>query len=157
MRSEGCFGTGQIFHTLRVDGRGEDRLEHLTLEDLGTGRRAEVAAAAVFVMIGAEPHTEWLRDGIARDARGYLLTGRDVPAAAWPLQRPPLPFETSMAGVFAAGDARHGSVKRVAGAVGEGSVTIGSVHQYLAELARADTAAGETDDPGAASSAQNPV
>jgi thioredoxin reductase (NADPH) len=75
--------------------------------------------------------------------------------AAWPLQRPPLPFETSMPGVFAAGDARHGSVKRVAGAVGEGSVTIGSVHQYLAERARADTATGETDEAGAAAPAQN--
>jgi thioredoxin reductase (NADPH) len=138
-----------------VDGRGEDRLERLTLEEVGTGRRAEVAAAAVFVMIGAEPHTEWLHDAVARDERGYLLTGRDVPVAAWPLQRPPLPFETSMPGVFAAGDARHGSVKRVAGAVGEGSVTIGSVHQYLAERARADTATGETDEAGAAAPAQN--
>ena len=138
-----------------VDGRGEDRLEHLTLEEVGTGRRAEVAAAAVYVMIGAEPHTEWLHDAVARDERGYLLTGRDVPAAAWPLQRPPLPFETSMPGVFAAGDARHGSVKRVAGAVGEGSVTIGSVHQYLAERARADTVVGETDEAAAAAPAQN--
>jgi thioredoxin reductase (NADPH) len=115
-----------------VDGRGEDRLETLTLEDMATGRREEVAAAAVFVLIGAEPRTDWLREVIQRDERGYLLTGGDVPGQAWPLARPPLPFETSMPGVFAVGDTRHGSVKRVAGAVGEGSVAVGSVHQYLA-------------------------
>jgi thioredoxin reductase (NADPH) len=118
-----------------VDGHGEDRLETLTLENVATGQREEVAAAAIFVMIGAEPHTEWLRDVLQRDDRGYLLTDRDVPQAAWPLARPPLPFETSLPGVFAVGDARHGSVKRVAGAVGEGSVAVGSVHQYLAALA----------------------
>ena len=64
-----------------VDGRGEDRLETLTLEDVGTGQREEVAAAAVFVLIGAEPRTEWLRDVVQRDDRGFILTGRDVPAA----------------------------------------------------------------------------
>ena len=92
-------------------------------------------AAAVFVLIGAESHTDWLRDVLVRDARGFILTGRDVPAGAWPLERPPLPYETSRPGVFAAGDVRHGSVKRVAEAVGEGSVAVGSVHQYLAEAA----------------------
>lgn len=114
-----------------VDGRGEDRLETLTLEDSRTGQREEVAAAAVFVLIGAEPHTEWLRDVIERDHHGYLLTDRDIPQQAWSFARPPLPFETSLPGVFAVGDVRHGSVKRVAGAVGEGSVAVGSVHQYL--------------------------
>jgi thioredoxin reductase (NADPH) len=115
-----------------VSGHGEDRLETLTLEDVASGQREEVAGAAVFVLIGAEPHTEWLRHILQRDDRGYILTGRDVPLQAWPLQRPPLPFETSMPGVFAVGDARHGSMKRVAGAVGEGSVAVGSVHQYQA-------------------------
>jgi thioredoxin reductase (NADPH) len=115
-----------------VDARGTDRLEALTLEDLGTGTRDEVAAAAVFVLIGAEPRTDWLRDVIRLDDRGFILAGRDVPPDAWPLSRPPLPFETSLPGVFAAGDVRYGSVKRVAGAVGEGSVAVGSVHQYLA-------------------------
>ena len=129
-----------------ADGEGEDRLESLTLEDLGTGRREEVAAAAVFVLIGAEPRTDWLRDVVARDERGYILTGRDLPAEAWPLARPPLPFETSVPGVFAAGDARHGSVKRVAGAAGEGSVALGSVHQYLAAIA-AEAAAASTAQP----------
>lgn len=116
-----------------VDGRGEIRLEGLALEDSGTGRREEVAATAVFVLIGAEPRTEWLGGVVRRDDRGYILTGRDVPEEGWPLQRRPLPFETSIPGVFASGDVRHGSVKRVAGAVGEGSVAVGSVHQYLDE------------------------
>ena len=117
-----------------VDGRGSGRLETITLA-LPTGAREEVSAAALFVMIGAEPHTEWLGDAVRRDGRGFILSGGEVPQEAWPLRRRPLPFETSMPGVFAAGDARHGSVKRVAGAVGEGSVTVGSVHQYLAALA----------------------
>jgi thioredoxin reductase (NADPH) len=116
-----------------VDGRGVDRLEALIVEDLGTGQREEVPAGALFVMIGAEPHTEWLREVIQCDDRGFILTGRDVPQHTWPLERPPLPFETSMPGVFAVGDARHGSVKRVAGAVGEGSVAVGAVHHYLAD------------------------
>jgi thioredoxin reductase (NADPH) len=114
-----------------VDGAGEERLDRLTLEDGQTGQREEVAAGALFILIGAEPRTEWLREAIACDDRGYLLTGRDMPGEAWSLQRAPLPFETSMPGVFAVGDVRHGSVKRVAGAVGEGSVAIGSIHQYL--------------------------
>jgi thioredoxin reductase (NADPH) len=122
-------------HTRVVDGRGAHRLEALVLEDGRTGRREAVAAAAVFVLIGADPRTDWLRGVLQRDARGFILTGRDVPAAGWPLARPPLPFETSLPGVFAVGDVRYGSVKRVAGAVGEGSVAVGSVHQYLAEAA----------------------
>ena len=118
------------FRTQVVSGSGENRLETLVLEDEGVGKREEVTGAAVFVMIGAEPHTEWLRNILQRDDRGYILTGRDIPPQAWSLDRPPLPFETSMPGVFAVGDARHGSVKRVAGAVGEGSVAVGSIHQY---------------------------
>jgi thioredoxin reductase (NADPH) len=117
-----------------VDGHGDSHLDGLTLEDLRTGAREEVAAAAVFVLIGAEPHTDWLRAVVALDERGFVLTGRDIPPSAWPARRPPLPFETSLPGVFAAGDVRYGSVKRVAGAVGEGSVTVGSVHRYLAEM-----------------------
>ena len=79
-----------------------------------TGRREQVPAAAVFVLIGAEPHTEWLRDVLRLGERGYILTGRDLPVEAWPLARTPLPFETSLPGVFAAGDVRYSSVKRVA-------------------------------------------
>jgi thioredoxin reductase (NADPH) len=114
-----------------VDGRGEDHLETLTLEHVVTREREELLAAALFVLIGAEPHTEWLRDGIQCDNRGFVLTDRDIAQEGWPLKRPPLPFETSMPGVFAVGDVRHGAVMRVAGAVGEGSVAVGSVHQHL--------------------------
>jgi thioredoxin reductase (NADPH) len=119
-------------HSEVVDGSGKTRLESLILEDKSSGQREEVSADAVFVMIGAEPRTDWLRDVIELDQRGYVLTDRDVPGESWPLPRPPLPFETSMPGVLAVGDVRHGSVKRVAGAAGEGAVAIGSVHQYLA-------------------------
>jgi thioredoxin reductase (NADPH) len=106
------------------------------VEDTVSGERECLPATAVFIMIGAEPHTEWLRNLICLDKRGFVLTDRDLPRRAWPLQRAPLPFETSLPGVFAVGDVRHGSIKRVAGAVGEGSVAVGSVHQYLAELGR---------------------
>jgi thioredoxin reductase (NADPH) len=116
-----------------ADGHGPARLEALTLEDARTGRSEQVPAVAVFVMIGAEPCTQWLRNLIRLDNRGFILTGRDVPPESWPLTRAPLPFETSLPGVFAVGDIRYGSVKRVAGAVGEGSVAVGSVHQYLTE------------------------
>jgi thioredoxin reductase (NADPH) len=116
-----------------VDGHGHARLEGLTVEDVQTGHREKVCAAAVFVMIGAEPHTQWLHDVITVNNRGFILTGPDIPHGAWPLARPPLPFETSLPGVFAAGDVRHGSVKRIAGAVGEGSVAVGSVHRYLTD------------------------
>jgi len=118
-----------------VDGRGEHRLESVVIEDTRTGRRDEMAAAAMFVLIGAEPRTEWLADALVRDAAGYVQTGRDVSPDRWPLERPPMLLESSVPGVFAVGDVRHGSVKRVAAAVGEGSVAVGSVHQYLAELA----------------------
>jgi thioredoxin reductase (NADPH) len=119
-----------------VEGRGQVHLEAVVLEDVATGRREEVATAAIFVMIGAQPRTEWLRDTVRRDDRGFILTGRDVPLDGWTSVRPPLPFETNMPGVFAAGDVRYGSVKRVAGAVGEGSVAVGSVHRYIGEQAR---------------------
>jgi thioredoxin reductase (NADPH) len=126
-----------------IEGHGDVHLEALTLEDAVSGLREDVAAAALFVMIGAEPRTEWLGDTIRRDDRGFILTGRDVPREGWPSDRPPLPFETSVPGVFAAGDVRYGSVKRVAGAVGEGSVAVGSVHQYLGEQVASDAARPE--------------
>jgi thioredoxin reductase (NADPH) len=116
-----------------VDTYGGQRLEGLVLEQRETGAREKVQAAGVFVLIGAEPRTDWLHEVLDRDDRGFILTGADVVSERWPVDRAPLAFETSMAGVFAVGDVRHGSVKRVARAVGEGSVAIGSVHQYLAE------------------------
>jgi thioredoxin reductase (NADPH) len=84
-------------------------------------------------MIGARPRTDWLPPEIARDRRGFILTGQDLgPDCGWPLERSPLLLETSMPGVFAAGDVRHGAVKRVASAVGEGSIAIQLVHQLMA-------------------------
>jgi thioredoxin reductase (NADPH) len=124
------------FRTRVVDGGGVGWLERLVLED-AAGARETVAAAALFVLIGAQPHTDWLPAVLARDPGGYLLTGDDLlrdghPPAGWPLGRRPLPLETSVPGVFAAGDVRHGSTKRVATAVGEGAAAIQAVHRYLA-------------------------
>jgi thioredoxin reductase (NADPH) len=119
-----------------VDGSGEYRLETVVVEDARTGGREDLSVAAMFVLIGAEPRTEWLREMLQRDAAGYVTTGRDVSRDRWPLERPPMLLEASLPGVFAVGDVRHGSVKRVAAAVGEGSVAIGSVHEYLAEVRR---------------------
>jgi thioredoxin reductase (NADPH) len=110
---------------------GDGVLESITLRDTVSGHTEAVPAAAVFIQIGAEPYTAWLPREIRRDAWGYLLTGRDLPAGSWPLERPPLMLETSLPRVFAAGDAREGSTKRVASAVGEGSVVIEQVHHLL--------------------------
>jgi thioredoxin reductase (NADPH) len=115
-----------------VGGDGAGRLERLVLRDRA-GTEETVAADGLFVMIGARPHTDWLPDDIERDDHGFVLTGPDLdPTAGWPLERPPFLLEASVPGVFAAGDARHGSVKRVASAVGEGSVAIQLLHQFFA-------------------------
>jgi thioredoxin reductase (NADPH) len=97
-------------------------------------------AHALFICIGGQPHTNWCpREGVVTDAAGYILTGPDLLDAGrrpegWPLDRDPLPLETSRAGLFAAGDVRHGSTKRVAGAVGEGSMAVVLAFRRLAEL-----------------------
>lgn len=122
-----------------VAGVGDGRLEALELRDRATGRTETLPTAALFVLIGAEPRTDWLEGAVARDRKGFILTGQDLlrdgrPPADWPLQRAPLPLETSIPGVFAAGDVRLRSTKRVAAAVGEGSTAVQFVHQYLAEL-----------------------
>jgi thioredoxin reductase (NADPH) len=124
------------YHTRVTDGGGEGRLEHLVLEDSASGLTETVPAAALFVLIGAEPRTGWLPEEIQRDKRGFVVTGQDLlgdgrSPQGWPLARPPLHTETSMPGVFAAGDVRYGSVKRVASAVGEGATAIQSVHEHL--------------------------
>ena len=119
-----------------VDGGGRGRLENIVLEDPTSGLTETVSAAGLFLLIGAQPHTSWLPEEIARDEDGYVVTGRDVSyySAAhrgWHVERLPLSLETSMPGVFAAGDVRRGSVKRVSSAVGEGSMAIQAVHEYL--------------------------
>jgi thioredoxin reductase (NADPH) len=116
-----------------VGGGGNGRLEHLVLRHRSDGSEDTVSADALFVMIGARPHTEWLPPEIESDEEGFVLTGSDLRAGdAWPLDRSPFLLETSLPGVLAAGDVRHGSVKRVATAVGEGSVAIQLLHQLFA-------------------------
>ncbi len=116
--------------------RGEGRLEGVTLADVATGETREIPAAAAFIFIGMAPRTEILAKLVARDAEGFVLTGRDVMdqgrrPKGWTVDRDPFPYETSVPGVFAVGDARHGSGKRVAAAVGEGSASIAMIHAYL--------------------------
>jgi thioredoxin reductase (NADPH) len=120
------------------DGNGRTHLETLTLRNRDSDAIEVTPAAALFLMIGAEPHTQWLGDRIERDDHGFILTGRDLHRAralptGWPLGRSPFLLETSLPGVFAAGDVRHGSTKRVASAVGEGAVAVQLVHEYLRE------------------------
>jgi thioredoxin reductase len=127
-----------------VDGAGADHLESLVLEDRRSGARRVVAADALFLLIGSQPRAEWLGDSVARDQWGFILTGLDLVSGGghWHLDRPPLPLETSLPAVFAAGDVRHGSVKGVASAVGEGAVTIPLVHRCLQAMAAAQAGAG---------------
>jgi thioredoxin reductase (NADPH) len=123
-------------NTVVTGGAGTGRLESLTIQDQRSGVTETVPAAAVFVLIGAEPRTQWLPDDIKRDRWGFVVTGTDLMTGghlpeSWPLQRPPMLLESSLPGVFAVGDVRCGSVKRVASAVGEGSVAIRLIHDYL--------------------------
>jgi thioredoxin reductase (NADPH) len=119
-----------------VDGGGHEQLEWVELADRATGVRERLPAAGLFVLIGTQTRTGWLPPEVQRDAHGFVLTGEAVDRTGWPLTRPPHPFESSVPGVFAAGDVRAGNVKRVAAAVGEGSVAVPMVHQYLDELSR---------------------
>lgn len=122
------------------DGGGEGHLEWIEIRDRTTGATQTKPASALFLMIGAVPDTDWLPATLLRDERRFILTGRDLAgrsseAGSWPLGRPPLVLETSIPGVFAAGDVRHGSVKRVASAVGDGAIALSQVHEYLSGLA----------------------
>lgn len=116
-----------------VDGAGRGYLESLTLRDRRSGQQETVSAQVLFPLIGMVPRTDWLGVDIERDRWGFVMTDRDLTSACWPIVRPPLLFETSLPRVFAIGDVRHGSVKRVAAAVGEGSVVIRVVHEGLKE------------------------
>jgi thioredoxin reductase (NADPH) len=127
-----------------IDGHGSAYLDGLTLHDRRRDRNEQVPAAALFVLIGGAPRTQWLPAGVQLES-GYILTGRDIvrggtPPARWPLDRAPLPLETSVPGVFAAGDARHRSIMRVASAVGDGATAVRLVHEYLAAPLAANSA-----------------
>jgi thioredoxin reductase (NADPH) len=117
-----------------VAGEGDGRLERVLLRDRLTGVEETLRADGVFVMIGAEPRTDWLPETVERDAHGFLLTGADAAGHGWAIERKPHPYETTVPGLFAVGDVRSGSVKRVASAVGEGSVVVSQLHQYFATV-----------------------
>jgi len=117
---------------------GDTHLENLTIENLTTGDHTTADAAALYIFIGAKPYTDWLGDALRRDKKGFIETGHDLMAyndykQHWKLKRDPFLLETSVPGVFAAGDVRAGAMNRVASAVGEGSMAISFVHKYLAE------------------------
>jgi thioredoxin reductase (NADPH) len=120
---------------------GKNDLEEVSWIDRKTGQVRSAPVHHLFIMTGASPNTNWLRGRLALDDKGFILTGRDLPLTVepdqnptWPLPRPPLMLESSLPGVFAAGDVRAGSVKRVAAAVGEGATSVSMVHRALAEL-----------------------
>jgi len=126
-------------HTEVVEVHGENRLETLSIRCGDSAQVNRVPASAVFIFIGAVPRTDWLDGIVERDERGFILSGSDLirngqRPRAWTLDRDPGLLETNVPGVFAVGDVRRGSVKRVASGVGEGSIAVQFVHQYLAKL-----------------------
>ena len=116
-----------------VEVTGADRVESIRLENLDSGAYETREASALFIFVGAVPHSDFLGDAVEQNEKGFIYTGPDVRSFtdAWPLDRDPLPLETSVPGVFAAGDVREGAVRRVASAVGEGSIAVSFVHRYL--------------------------
>jgi thioredoxin reductase (NADPH) len=126
----------KIFNADVVQAHGNGRLEAVYVKEKTTGEIAELPAAAMFIFIGAVPRTDMLKDVVERDTAGFVMTGLDLYQnqqwpKSWTLKRNPYLLETSQPGIFAAGDVRHGSIKRVASAVGEGSISVALVHQYL--------------------------
>ena len=126
------------YRTRVVAAHGDGHLESLTLAARDSAETETVAASWLFVFIGASPRTDWLGPDIVRDDKGFVVTGHDLQAPSydvrWPLARPPFTLETSVPGVFAAGDVRLDSMKRVASAVGEGAMSVYLVHRYLATI-----------------------
>lgn len=123
-----------------VDGEGDEQLQAVVVRDRESAGVERIPTSGLFVMIGAEPHTEWLAGTLERDESGFVLTGNELRAGDdgagdWPLEREPALLETSVPGVFAAGDVRHGSVKRVTTAMGEGATVIQLVHRHLQDAA----------------------
>lgn len=127
------------FNSTVVEAHGNDHLEGLSIHCAATNETNQVPANALFIMIGAAPNTAWLADLVERDERGFILSGSDLMRdgkrpKGWQLDRDPGLLETSVPGIFVVGDVRHGSVKRVASGVGEGSVAVSFVHQYLSKV-----------------------
>ncbi len=122
-----------------AEANGTSRLESLVLRQTDTDNRRTVMAQSLFILIGASPHTDWLGETVLRDEHGFIVSGPDLLRdgclpSTWPLARPPYLFETSVPGVFVAGDARHGSIKRVASGVGEGTIAEKMIERYLDEV-----------------------
>ena len=122
-----------------VEADGENHLEKIVIKNSTSGETETVPTQALFILIGAVPHTDWLEGFVERDERGFILSGPDLSKPGerpkgWKPDRDPYLLETSVPGVFVAGDVRHGSIKRCASAVGEGSIAIQFVHQYLKEV-----------------------
>ena len=123
-----------LYRTEAVAAHGDNSLEAIDVRDAPTGKTTRLESGGLFIFIGADAETGWLPPEIALDQKGYVLTGPDVRAAGrWQLNRDPYLLETSVPGIFACGDVRFSPVKRVAAAVGEGSMAIAFVHQYLRE------------------------
>jgi thioredoxin reductase (NADPH) len=126
-------------HTTVTEVHGEEHLSGLTISNVQTGETQTMPATALFIFIGAMPRTDWLSEEVTRDEQGFVLTGPDLMAGGkrpkgWKLNRDPFLLETSIPGIFAAGDVRRGSVKRVASGVGEGSIAVQFIHRYLGEV-----------------------
>jgi thioredoxin reductase (NADPH) len=122
------------FHSV-IEAQGSDRLEKILVKDSQTDEIKTFETNSLFIFIGATPSTEWLEGTVQRDERGFVYTGSDLPKnIPWPLERDRFLLETNVPGIFAVGDVRHGSVKRVASGVGEGSICVQFVHRYLAQL-----------------------
>jgi thioredoxin reductase (NADPH) len=125
-----------LTRTKVVEVHGQDRLEAITIKHIDTGKCETVSTPALFVFIGAVPHTDLVADVVERNRRGFILTGPDLihndkRPKGWKLKRDPFLLETSVPGIFAAGDVRQGAVRRVASAVGQGANAIGLIHKYL--------------------------
>ena len=126
-----------LLNSIVSEVRGERMLDSLTVTNTKTGELQSFKADGLFIFIGADPNTNWLGDSIKLDSHGFILTGSDLvqdsskTIKAWPLERQPLLLETIIPGIFAAGDVRYGSVKRIAAGVGEGSTAIQLIHDYL--------------------------
>lgn len=126
-------------HSSVIEAKGETRLDALSIQNSQTNEVQTLPAKSLFIFIGAVPHTDWLDGLITRDERGFIITGSDMArinngSPLWPLERDPFLLETNVPGIFAVGDVRHGSVKRVASGVGEGSICVQFVHRYLSHL-----------------------